>query len=138
MTQLIYKWLTLCFFILHTFIVSAQDTIVSKYSNLVTTDKIKKHLSVLASDSLEGRETSKAGMVKATRYVADQYTRFGIPASNNNSYFQQIPLADYSESKSNFTTGASTYTEGKDYFIADAASSVSVSADEIVFVGYGI
>lgn len=138
MTQPTYKWPALCFFIIHTFIVSAQDTIALRYSNLISAGTIHKHLLVLASDSLEGRETATTGMVKAARYVSGQYATFGIPAINHNSYLQQIPLSDYSHAQTFFKSGNTTFVNGEDYFVPDAPSTVSLSADEIIFVGYGI
>ena len=39
----------------------AQNPIAQKYAEQISTKKAKKHLSILASDKFEGRETGKAG-----------------------------------------------------------------------------
>ncbi|MBL0342445.1 MAG: hypothetical protein IPP71_16980 [Bacteroidetes bacterium] len=57
----------------------SQDTVALRYGNSISAEIIKKHLSVLASDSLEGRETAMPGMIKAAAYVSQQFAQFGIP-----------------------------------------------------------
>ncbi|HMT29387.1 MAG TPA: arginyl aminopeptidase, partial [Bacteroidia bacterium] len=67
----------LLFFILTVLNVTAQDTTALRYASYIQPEIIKRHLSVLASDSLEGRETATEGMVKAARYVSQQFAAMG-------------------------------------------------------------
>ncbi|PKP18870.1 MAG: hypothetical protein CVU05_12610 [Bacteroidetes bacterium HGW-Bacteroidetes-21] len=55
---------------------------------------IKKHIYVLASDSLEGRNTGAAGQKKAAAYIADLFEEFGMKPINNlpgkEGYYQKF------------------------------------------------
>ena len=50
-----------------------------KYAETITIEDIKKHINILASDSLEGRETGKEGQKKAAKYIANYFKNIGIP-----------------------------------------------------------
>lgn len=75
--------------------ISAQKN-EDKYLNIISEEALKSHLSILASDSLEGRETSKKGQYMAAKYIADHFEKIGlnplINNSNHPSYFQWFKL----------------------------------------------
>jgi hypothetical protein len=54
---------------------------------------VRAALSVLASDSLEGRRTGTAGSVRAASYVAEQFRDAGLIAAGDSGFFQRVPLA---------------------------------------------
>ena len=63
------------------------------FSEIITTDLLRNHLSILASDEMEGRNTGSAGIEKAARYLADEYARLGLVApGESGSYFQTVPF----------------------------------------------
>eukprot|EP01036_Dinobryon_divergens_P051340 gene51340-biopygen42061 len=54
---------------------------------------IKAHITFLASDLLQGRDTGSPGFDIAANYVASQYAQLGLkPAGANGTYFQPVPL----------------------------------------------
>lgn len=71
--------------------VFAQNETAIRYSQIITAADIKQNISVLASDSLEGRETGQPGQRKAANYIAKQYDSFGIPQVDN-AYFQKYAI----------------------------------------------
>jgi hypothetical protein len=59
----------------------------------LTTNNLKKHIAVLAADSLEGRRTGTAGEAKAIRYIVDQYKMMGIAAADDDKdYIQDFEM----------------------------------------------
>ncbi len=61
------------------------------FAKTITSENLKKHLTILASDEFEGRETGTEGNEKAANYIAGEFQRMGIPpVVNNNSYFQNV------------------------------------------------
>ena len=67
---------------------------VSKYINTITADELKKHLYVVASDEMEGRETGSKGQKKAGEYLINQYKVNNIPFPKGaKNYYQNIPAA---------------------------------------------
>ncbi len=58
----------------------ADPTLASYYSQQFDSSFVKKHLTILASDSLEGRETGTEGLLKAAQYVRDQLKSWDLKA----------------------------------------------------------
>ncbi|RVT76490.1 M28 family peptidase [Flavobacterium sufflavum] len=72
-----------------------------KYSNTITADELKTHLYIVASDSMEGRETGSIGQKKAGKYLISQYQKDKIPfPKGTQNYYQHIPAA-YLNAKNN-------------------------------------
>ncbi len=65
-----------------------------KYSNSITAEELKTHLYIVASDSMEGRETGSIGQKKAGKYLIRQYQKDRIPFPKGaQNYYQHIPAA---------------------------------------------
>lgn len=108
-----------------------------KYAQYISVDDAKKHLSIIASDAFEGRETGKPGADKAANYLATEFKKMGLQAPVNGSYFLDVPLTVYSFSIKSFAVNGKTLSYGKDYLSLGAAGTQTVNAGEVVFVGYG-
>ena len=76
--------------------VMAQDKTAMKYAKTITAEDLKGHLSVLASDEYEGRETGKKGQKMAAKYIADHFKNLGFEAPVDGSYFQTFDLQESS------------------------------------------
>ena len=63
-----------------------------KYANTIKALELKKHLLILASDSLEGRETGKPGQKMAAEYIANHFKKIGIPPYKKNTYYQKFSV----------------------------------------------
>lgn len=96
----------------------AQDLVVKKYAGMISEKGLRANLSVLANDSLEGRETGKAGQRKAAAYIASQFNKLGLltPASLN-SYQQMYPLINDTSIKACNVIGIIEGTDKKDEFV---------------------
>ncbi len=121
-----------------------------KYQEEISEDFMKKHLSVFASDSLEGRETGTRGEEMAADYLAEQYSEMGMePVGDNNTYFQHFKLQATKADSVVFKL-YSTRDEGKrltDYSTASKNSSANfirrfggtdTLEGQIVFAGFGV
>src|SRR6478672_3407839 len=65
-----------------------------KYISSISESELKNHLTIVASDEMEGRETGSPGQKKAGRYLISQYEKYGIPFPKGaKSYNQPIPAA---------------------------------------------
>lgn len=63
------------------------------YQDEITPDYLRKHLSVIADDSMMGRETGTEGIKMAAEYLANQYRKMGLePVGDNGTYFQHFKL----------------------------------------------
>ena len=69
-----------------------EDSVKLNYSNSIIVKDLKKHIQILASDSLEGRETGEQGQKKAAEYIANCFKKVGIPPYKCKTYFQKFKV----------------------------------------------
>ncbi|MFY0599889.1 MAG: M28 family peptidase [Cyclobacteriaceae bacterium] len=119
----------------------AQDKTAIKYSKTIKQEDLKAHLSILASDSLEGRETGMKGQKMAADYIAKHFEALGLEAPvetpEGKSYqqsfdlkmakFKQVYLEKDGEKKVNF----------EDFLYYSRNETYGEEYIDIVFAGYG-
>lgn len=72
----------------------------TKYNNTITADELKTHLYIVASDSMEGRETGTTGQKRAGNYLINQYQKEKIPfPTGAQNYYQPISAAYLNEKR---------------------------------------
>lgn len=112
-----------------------------KFSKAINPDNAYKHLSVLASDAYEGRETGTKGAWMAADYIRDYFKSLGLKAPVNGSYFQKIDLVNVTLKESHLTVNGQPKEYQKDYLVSPSLISdqgFTFSANELVFIGYGL
>ena len=65
-----------------------------RFAETITEKDLEKHLMVLASDSLEGRETGKSGQKMAADYIMNYFKSIGIPPYKRKKYYQKFKMRD--------------------------------------------
>ena len=63
-----------------------------KYAETIKVEDLEKHLIILASDSMEGRETGKRGQKMAADYIMNHFKNIGIPPYKKKSYYQKFKV----------------------------------------------
>ena len=81
--------LLILFNIIGMLVFSQENT---KYAETINVYDLEKHLSVLASDSLEGRETGKPGQKMAADYIMNHFKDIGIPPYKRKKYYQKFKV----------------------------------------------
>jgi hypothetical protein len=85
------KKLCLAVLILRGALLIAQKADPAPFANSINVKDLRAHLSVLTSDSLEGRETGTEGNYKAANYIARYFESLGLPkVGENKTYFQRM------------------------------------------------
>jgi hypothetical protein len=99
---------------------------------------LKTRLYALADDSMEGRETATEGNRKATDYVASEFQRAGLmPAGENGTYFQNVPVANNAVSESTtLLVGSDRLTLWKDFAIFPDETSRSLEGVTAIYGGF--
>ncbi|MBE7177276.1 MAG: M28 family peptidase [Mucilaginibacter polytrichastri] len=115
-----------------------QDKAAMKYAKFITPEDARKHLSILASDEFEGRETGKPGAMKAADYIAAEFKRLGLKPPVNGSYFQDIPMVEAIANIQKFTVDNQPFTFGEEFYLSGNPSPAKLNFSEVLFVGYGI
>ena len=116
------------------------DSTAYRYAQTIRVGDLKKHLSVLAADSLEGRETGLPGQKKAAAYLANYYQSQQLaPPVGDSSYFQVFPIIESSWDQPFVAIDGQRFTLFKDFYAFPAmAEPLDTLVDEITFLGYGI
>lgn len=113
----------------------------------ISADRIKEHMTVLASDALEGRGLGSKGYEGALQYVEKTLTADGLaPAGENGGFRQRVNLRnsvvvqDASSVTVTSKSGKKTLAYGKDYLLSadQLRQDVSLADAPIAFVGYGV
>lgn len=108
-------------------------------------ERVKAHVTFLASDLLQGREAGTPGFDIAANYVASQLAQLGVkPGAADGSYFQSVPMVGFrpaDEGKLILKAGGkdTTLVYGEDYLPGrnPLAAETQVAAP-VVFAGYGV
>jgi len=125
------------------------ETLIS-YQDRITVPYLRTHLSVLAADSMEGRETGTRGQIMAAEYLAGQYRSMGLkPVGDNGTYYQNFDLSATKRDSTVFKTYK--VEDGEKELIERSVESLDKMASyirsyggsdslsgEIVFAGFGI
>lgn len=119
--------------------IQAQDKKAQKVAKSITTDDLNAYLSVLASDSLEGRETGERGQKMAAEFIADKFRSFGLTGvvqeSEMDSYFQEYPLKKMTYRTSYLKKGELQKENFEDFLYYSRMETVGEEYIDVVFSG---
>jgi len=114
------------------------DSKAIKYANEINEKDARKHLTILASDEFEGRDTGKPGGKKAADYIANEFKKLNLTAPVDNSYLQPVHLIQSKFEVKSFKLDDRNFKLGDGFYMTGAGEEKTISANEIVFIGYGI
>ena len=117
---------------------SQRDSIAEVYANTITAEELREHLTIIASDEFEGRETGMEGQKKAAKYIAEYFENLGIEPIVDGSYYQEFPLKRESSKESKIVIKGKEFNFIDDFFFFPGFESGIYNDEELVFVGYGI
>lgn len=115
-----------------------------KFSETITKERGYSHLSILASDEYEGRETGTKGAWMAADYIKKQFQSFGLTGpvkGGKDPYFQKVGFASKSLTKSELIVNGETKTNLKDFYImlnGVSGKGFKVKAKSVLFAGFGL
>ena len=118
---------------------------LTDFQNTITEEGLFVDLAILASDSLEGRDTGSEGERKAAEYLSNRYKELGLlPVGDNNSFFQNYELTQSIFDSIQFEVylgdvliDKSTHSSSKIGSFTKIEGGESDLEGGIVFIGYG-
>jgi hypothetical protein len=115
----------------------------TKYANSITPEDLKKHLVIIASDSLEGRDTGSKGQKMAAEYVSKYFKQYGLQpiakaADGSKSFLQKYNLYKRSWGDVYVKIKGKNYEFNKDFYLNGLLSEATEVETAVVFAGYGI
>ena len=119
---------------------TAQNKSAIRFSESITKENAYKHLSILASDEYEGRETGTKGAWMAADYIKNHFKSIGLKGPVNGDYFQRVDLIKYEISQSILTINGEAKEPYKDFVVQTSKiplTGFTFNAPEIVFANTG-
>lgn len=112
---------------------------VTQYASTITAEELKDMLYTYASDEFEGRDTGEKGQKLAVDYLKNQYKSIGVTTPlGNDDYFQEVPLEKQSVAEAKLMVNGKTYNSFEDQIVLRSPGNITISENEIIYVGYGI
>lgn len=116
-----------------------RDSLLSVYLNKISETSIRENLSILASDSLQGRETGALGQKLAADYLSARLIDYGIKGAGDSlEFFQRFELYKPRYDKISLSLGDQRMDVWKDFYTFSTANDTNYIGEEIQFLGYGI
>ena len=113
-----------------------------KYAATVTAADLSKHLTILASDEYEGRNTGEKGQKMAAAYISKEFREDGltgpVAANTSSPYYQTFNLEKTTWGEGYITVGTRRFSMLQDFFVLGSSPYQNETATEVVFAGYGI
>lgn len=120
---------------------TATESDPATFGKTITAADMKTLITMLASDSFQGRETGEPGQRLAADYIAAQMKAAGLPAAGDrNNYFQDVRLEKTNWKDIGIKVEGQSFRNREDFFVYPAfihAEPVTV-LKEVIFVGYGV
>ncbi|MCC3155757.1 M28 family peptidase [Hymenobacter sp. 15J16-1T3B] len=112
------------------------------YADGITQADLRKHLSVLASDEYEGRETGEKGQKMAAEYIANRFKELGLVGpvqGSDNPYLQHFTMERSTwPGDGTLKVGSQSYQWMKDFYAYGNSPFDKATTLQPVFAGYGI
>ena len=123
------------------FPVFGQDNPVIEFAGTIQTSDLRKHLEILASDAMGGRETGDAGQKMAAAYIAHFFQKTGlepiVPTPAGPSYLQQFDLIKLKAGEAWIELSGKRYENFRDIVFAGSQIMNSPLKSIPVFAGSG-
>ena len=123
----------------------AIDDVPAQLAATITAEDLTRHLTIIASDEFEGRETGTEGNRKASEYIANHFKSLGLPTvGDDNSYFQNVLFNWTKWDKISMTMNVKgeekQFRHLRDFisFPNHNGDMPELNINEVIFLGYGI
>lgn len=112
------------------------------YAETITQADLRTHLTVLASDAYEGRETGEKGQKMAAEYIANRFKELGLQGpvqGSDNPYLQHFTMVRSTWADgATLKVGTQSYKWLTDFYAVGSTGFAQETAIQPVFAGYGI
>lgn len=114
------------------------DRFAAKLGKSITAKSLRTHLSILASDEFEGRNTGERGGDLAAEYIATHFSKLGLKGPVNGSYYQAVDLVRQHINNKTFVANGDSLEFLTDFLFFPDLQRLELDAPALVFAGYGI
>jgi hypothetical protein len=109
-----------------------------RYAKTVTATDIKKHLYIIASPEMEGRETATEGQRKAAAYIESEFRRIGLQPGANGNFQQPFPLYQDSLLEARLEVNGQAFAQDTHFNTNINSPAATLRFSEVLFVPAGV
>ena len=121
-------------------IVTDTTDVAVMLANTITAADMRKHLTILASDEYEGRETGEKGNRMAAEYISKYYDSLGLPDVGTDGKYQKVSFTWSKWEEAAIYINKKRFKHLWDFLAFPTKNNEMpvMITDEVVFIGYGI
>jgi len=108
------------------------------YAKSINVADLKKHLYIIASKEMEGRETATEGQRKAAAYLENEFKRIGLLPGNDSSYQQYFNVYQDSIIETSIEVNGQRFAVDKDFNAAGNNTSSIQAFSEVIYIPKGL
>jgi len=119
----------------------SEDDPQVKFANTITAEDMREHLTIIAGDGFEGRETGTRGNDKAADYIIKSLRERGVKGGAGGKNFKQPVAFTFTKwVDTDIFIGETRYKHLWDFlaFPNKNESIPAISTDEVLYLGFGI
>lgn len=116
----------------------AQDTVAIRFAETIQPQDLYGHLSVIASDEFEGRETGRSGQKKTAAYIQQHFKNWKLEPVGDDGYLQSFPVRVTHPGGVEIELSGAALQLNEDFYNYKNGSNGTYAADEVVYAGFGI
>jgi hypothetical protein len=107
-----------------------------KYARTITADDLSRHLYIIASREMEGRETGMPGERRAAAYIENEFKRAGLAPGNNGSYHFFYKVYQDSLTNAALEVNGKSFLLNQDFNVNIATNiEATMRFNEVVYLG---
>ena len=110
----------------------------SGYGQMMDSTKLRAHLSIIASDEFEGRETGTRGAELTALYLENYYSKLGFEPYDGKSYTQDVPMLNSQIQGGVMNIAGQELNIIDGFLVYPGINETSMKDVPMVFAGYGI
>lgn len=105
------------------------------FAKTITPEDLKKHLFIIASAEMEGRETATPGQRKAAAYIEDHFRQLGLQPADKGSYQTYFNVYQDSLLEATLEVNGQPFALDKDFNPSLSNMPATLRFSEVVLVG---
>jgi len=109
-----------------------------EYGQMMDSTKLRGHLSIIASDEFEGRETGTRGAELTALYLENYYIKLGFEPYDGKSYTQDVPMLNSQIQGGAMSVAGLELNIVDGFLLYPGINETSMKDIPMVFAGYGI
>ena len=117
------------------------DTVALRFAGTITEAELLDHLTIIASDAYQGRDTGKDGQKMAAAYLKEAFIQAGIPpvvpsdpSAIVEGYFQPFEVIEERSGTISLVKGDRVYRHGKELVNFQERLTMDGQVDQLTFV----